>query len=373
MKEIRGVLKLVAELREGETAVLATVVDLQGSGYRLPGARMLITAAGDTIGTVSGGCLEADVLERAKRVLDTGQAEVFTYDTTADENSVFSLNMGCRGLLRILLEPVNNDSDVIAALRKVVRDRRNIEMATVINAGADHDVAVGQRIIVEESALEIVGSRSLLKPVPQLHDDLLTFAGVSAGSETIRYQEGEAMIEFVFESLRPPVLLMVFGAGADAVPLAGLAHDLGWAVRVYDHRPAFVTSERFPKANEATLLDRDEAVEMAADSLTAIVLMNHNYDRDKVMILPALSSKAFYVGALGPKIRTKQILDEHRTGGGTIDESSLARLRAPAGLDIGGDSPETIALSILAEIQSVLKNRGGCPLRDRKAPIYDHK
>lgn len=373
MKEIRDILARVATLIAGEKAVLATVVDLQGSGYRLPGARMLITADRGAFGTVSGGCLEADVLVRAERVLETGRAEVFTYDTTADENSVFSLNMGCRGVIRILLETVNADSEIIAALKKVYVDRRNIEIATLINAGVDSEVEVGQRIIVEESALEIVGSRALLKPVPQLHDDLLTFAGATSRSETIRYQEGEATLEFVFESLRPPVLLLIFGAGADAVPLAGLAHDLGWAVRVYDHRPAFISGERFPNANDTTLLDRDEAVEMAADSLTAIVLMNHNYDRDKAMIPSALSSEAFYIGALGPKLRTKQILDEHQAGGPKFDETSLARLRAPAGLDIGGDSPETIALSILAEIQSVLKNRGGGPLRDREAPIYDHK
>lgn len=373
MKEIRGILERVAELSDGETAVLATVVDLQGSGYRLPGARMLITAGGDAVGTVSGGCLEADVLERAKRVLDAGQAEVFTYDTTADENSVFSLNMGCRGMLRILLEPVNKDSDVITALRKVDQERVSIEMATVISTGIDDDVAVGERIIVEESAIEIIGSRTLLKPVPQLHDDLLTFAGVSAGSETIRYQEGEAMVEFVFESLRPPVLLMVFGAGADAVPLASLAYDLGWTVRICDHRPAFVSRERFPNAEQTKLLDRDADIEMNADEMTAIVLMNHNYDRDKVMLPTALGSNAFYIGALGPRSRTDQILAEHRKDGDPFDEATLARLRSPAGLDIGGDSPETIALSILAEIQSVLKNRGGGPLRDRKGPIYDRK
>src|SRR5688572_23116469 len=110
MKEIREILREVEALGDGEKAVLATVVDLKGSGYRLPGARMLIKANGDATGTVSGGCLEADILERAKRVLQAGKAEVFTYDTTADENSVFSLNMGCRGVLRILLEPVDDGS-----------------------------------------------------------------------------------------------------------------------------------------------------------------------------------------------------------------------------------------------------------------------
>src|SRR5215203_4481865 len=111
MKEIRDILLQIEGLADSELAVLATVVDLQGSGYRRPGARMLIKADGDSFGTVSGGCLEADVMERAKRVLQSGQAEVFVYDTTADEESVFSLNMGCRGVLRILLEPIGKDSE----------------------------------------------------------------------------------------------------------------------------------------------------------------------------------------------------------------------------------------------------------------------
>src|SRR5512140_471062 len=117
MKEIREILERVSKFADGECAVLATVIDVRGSGYRLPGARMLILTSGETFGTVSGGCLEADVLERAKTVLQTGAAEVFTYDTTADETSVFSLNMGCRGVIRILLESVGRESPLVGKLR----------------------------------------------------------------------------------------------------------------------------------------------------------------------------------------------------------------------------------------------------------------
>ena len=114
MKEVREILDRVSQYGDGDIAALATVVDLKGSGYRLPGSRMLIERDGHVIGTVSGGCLEADVMERAKRVIASRQAEVFTYDTTAEEDSVFSLNMGCRGVLRILLEPVGRGSPIIA-------------------------------------------------------------------------------------------------------------------------------------------------------------------------------------------------------------------------------------------------------------------
>ncbi len=356
MKEIRDILLQIEGLARGERAVLATVVDLQGSGYRRPGARMLINANGDSFGTVSGGCLEADVMERAKRVLQSGRAEVFVYDTTADENSVFSLNMGCRGILRILLEPIDNESDIVKALRRARNERVRSTSAVVIG-GDDSSIAVGTRFFNDDS----------LEKFPDAAADMSRIRLSERGYDTVRYETGGSVAELAFETLKPSVQVFILGAGADAVPVADAAHALGWQVRVYDHRPAFLNRERFADADDLIRVDRDAAVELAADELTAIVVMNHNYDRDKGSLESALHSNAFYVGVLGPKKRTQQILDELN------EEFDLSRLRSPAGLDIGGDTPEAIAIAIIAEIQSVLKNRGGGPLRERNAPIYDRK
>ena len=373
MKEISEILRIASGFREGESAVLATVIDVRGSGYRLPGARMLMLADGETFGTVSGGCLEADVLERAKKVLETGRSEVFTYDTTADENSVFSLNMGCRGVMRILIEPVGADAGVIAKLDEVYENRQPMVAAVVVNAGSTR-LAVGERVYLSQvNGKGFDDPCALLGIVSQLRDDLFTFNGSSTFFETIEYEVEEEIIEFAFETMRPPVQLLILGAGADAVPLAAIAHDVGWQVRIYDHRPAFLTKERFPTADELVMLDRDAETSLNADSLTAIVAMNHNYDRDKAMIAAALRSDAFYLGALGPKKRTGQILDELKGRGEQFKPSQMDKMRSPAGLDIGGDSPETIAVSIISEIQSVLKHRGGGPLLAREAPIYDRK
>lgn len=373
MKEIVEILKTVDRFTDGEKAVLATVVDLKGSGYRLPGARMLIKTNGDAVGTVSGGCLEADILERAKRVLETGLAEVFVYDTTADENSVFSLNMGCRGVLRVLLERVDRDSMIVAALRDASERRQRLSAATLIDAGKS-EYAVGSRVIVSDHDLsKQIDPNRLVETFGSLRDDLATFSGSASNYETIRYDTEDTAVEFVFESIRPPVKLIILGAGADAVPLADAARGLGWRVGVCDHRPAFLTAERFPDVDELVEIDRDTIPELDTDNLTAIVLMNHNYDRDKAMLPAALRSDAFYVGALGPKKRTSQMLDELAASGESFSDKCLSRLRSPAGLDIGADTPEAIAMSIVAEIQSVLKHRGGGPLRDRNAPIYDRK
>ncbi len=296
LKEIKEILQSVTALADGEKAILATVIDVRGSGYRLPGARMLVLENGDTFGMVSGGCLEADVLERAKKVLASGNSEVFTYDTTQDENSVFSLNMGCRGVIEILLEPVGKDSTIIAEMRAAYEGRE-----------------------------------------------------VSKHFDT-------------------PIAVMLFGAGADAMPFVRIAADLGWQVTVYDHRPAFLTAERFPDAQNLVLQKTDETPDtVIADDRTAAVIMTHNYARDRFILPALLISDAFYVGALGPKRRTEQLLEEI---GKAFSEEQLSRLYAPVGIDIGGDTPESIALSIIAEIQSVLKNRGGGHLRDRHGSIY---
>lgn len=367
MREIREILKQIDELDVGEKAVLATVVDLKGSGYRLPGARMLIKANGDAFGTVSGGCLEADVLERAKRVLTSGRAEVFTYDTTAEENSVFSLNMGCRGVMRILLEAVDGNSKIITALREVWSTRKPAASAVMLtNPG-------GRIFVTAKSIMTPKDPSGLDAPFWALREDLFTFFGSTSSYETISYDTAEGLSEFVFEMLNPPLKLAILGAGADAIPLADAAWNLGWQVDVYDHRSAFANRERFPNADEVKLTARDVMPEIAADDLTAIVSMNHNYDRDKALLPAALRSPAFYVGALGPKKRTQQILDELKDAGETFEIEQLGRLRSPAGLDIGADTPEAIAISIVAEVQSVRKKRPAGPLRDRTAPIYDRK
>ena len=367
MKEVREILDRVGGYGDGDIAALATVVDLKGSGYRLPGARMLIEPDSHIIGTVSGGCLEADVMERAKRVIESRQAEIFTYDTTAEEDSVFSLNMGCRGVLRVLLEPFGRETPIIAKLNEAYSARRPVASAVLLNDHAGH--RVGDRVFLDET---IVDPSNLLTTIPQLADDLRTFDGSRSATELNSYEIEGDVVQLVFEMLRPPIQLIVFGAGADAVPLADAAHSLGWYTTVYDHRAAYLTHERFKNADTLIGLDRDGPVEIVADDLTAVVTMSHNYERDKLYLAAALDSHAFYVGALGPKKRTQQILHELGAAGHTFSSERLAVLRSPAGLDIGGDSPELIAVSIIAEIQSVLRGREGGPLRDRTAPIYDH-
>ena len=183
----------------------------EGSGYRLPGVRMLILENGDTFGTVSGGCLEL-TCSNAEKVLKSRRAEVFTYDTTADENSVFSLNMGCRGVIRILLERIGPDSELARLIASVTNKREKYSVATYIGGDIKTGLDVGTRLFVGSDGVLSAGAKSCVTAVPGIDDDLLTFHESDGAYETMRYVTGAGETEFAFETLSPPVLVAIFGS-----------------------------------------------------------------------------------------------------------------------------------------------------------------
>lgn len=363
-KELQEIITQYKRLESaGTKTVLATVVDVKGSSYRLPGARMLIGENGEMFGTVSGGCLEADVLERAQRVWQTGAAEVFTYDTTAQEDSVFSLNMGCRGVIRILLE--RPSEHFIGFLSRLFYSHQNGLIATLIETVAENDSKIGRRLLLNTEGLASNDFTTEMQ-AKILPDSLIALR--EKKSKHLTNEDGEFFLEFV----APPVSLIVFGAGFDAVPLYETAKILGWRVTLVDHRIAFANPERFPEADE-TIISRPEnlAEKLKVGENTVAVVMTHNYEHDKNILRFLLNSNARYIGALGPKRRAENILAELRQSGEDFSAAQLKRLYAPIGLDIGADTPETIALSIVAEIKSVLVNRAGGFLRERTGSIYN--
>jgi xanthine dehydrogenase accessory factor len=366
MKEIQEIIKKIESLEPDENAVLATVVDVQGSSYRLPGAKMLILENGETYGTVSGGCLEADVLERAKRVLETGEPQVFTYDTTDDLDSVFSLNMGCRGVIRLLLEPARNNA-LLEFIKRCFDNRESGSITTLVEP-AD-DLTIGSRLLINRNS-EIFHTECNGDIHSALFSDAVNaFRGKESDSNKCpkAYEFGEVFREKII----PPLNCVIFGAGADAVPVAEIGESLGWRISVVDHRPAFANRKRFQTADEIILSRPEDIGKLSVfDENTVAIVMTHNYEHDKQILKFLIPSAAAYVGALGPKRRTSQILQELTAEGIDFSEDQLKKLYAPVGLDIGADTPEAIALSIVAEIQAVLKDRSGGFLRDRKGSIY---
>jgi xanthine dehydrogenase accessory factor len=355
MKEIQEILNKISNFAPDEKAILATVIDVVGSGYRRPGARMLIDENGYSVGTVSGGCLEADVLERAKKVLETGGPIVITYDTTQDENSVFGLSMGCRGIVRILLERTEKDTDFFEFTSATLDQRKTGRIVTVINPNKPN-LSIGSRFYQGE--FNYFGIKPTINEIIELKnlpENVSVVTNLSFG-------------EVFLETIKPPLNLLLFGVGYDALPLVKFAKELGWRITAIDHRAAFANAERLPEADEIIVSgSEDLSDEIFADENSVAVIMTHNYERDRNILRRLLHSKCQYVGALGPKHRALKLLEEI---GEKFTETQLARLHAPIGLDIGADTPEAIALSIVAEINAVLSGRSGGFLRERKGSIY---
>jgi xanthine dehydrogenase accessory factor len=316
----------------GDGGVLATLVTVEGSSYRRPGARMLVTNAGQRIGSISGGCLEEDLIERSARVKASGRPELVVYDTTTENDLVWGVGLGCHGVVRILLEPVAHRPEWALSAAENLRLGKSTELAVVWN-GADTPAGT---FLAER---------------------------ISAG----RSNGGGVFME----SIRPPAALAIFGAGDDAQPLARIAMELGWRVTIADPRPSKPTHARFPGAAGFVLGPAEELVARASPAPGSLaVVMTHHYRHDLPLLRHLLPLPLAYLGLLGPRVRADRLLAEISAGGLAITPAMRSRLHAPVGLDLGADSPEEVALSIIAEMRASLAGRDARPLRERSLPIH---
>jgi xanthine dehydrogenase accessory factor len=341
MNDLQTQLTALSRSRSGlPHPVLATLVAVAGSSYRRPGARLLVTAAGERLGSISGGCLEEDVLARAQRVATTGRPELVTYDTSAENDLVWGVGLGCHGVVQVLLEPIPSPAPAwVATVTANLAARRPTELAVVWqHPTSEPPFALGTYLAAALPA---------------------GFAPVNA--------------EIFRESLRPPPSLLIFGAGDDAQPLAALAGQLGWSVTVADPRAAFATAARFPTADHLVVAPAADLVARLAPEPAALaVVMTHHYVHDVPLLRDLLPLNLSYIGLLGPKKRADRILADLARDGLTLHSSDqLARLHAPVGLDLGAERPAEVALAILAEMQAALTRRDARPLRERTRPIHD--
>ena len=368
MSEIGDVLEAIESLSaKGERMALATIVAVRGSTYRRPGARLLVPEEGAPIGNISGGCLEGDVADMARIVMEDGRARLAGWDLTADDDEVWGLGLGCNGAIEVFIEPADRAAEVAGALRMALEEERPISVVTVLES-ALASVPSGARIVVKPDG-SCEGS---------LGDPVANAAAVDAATELLATQASEIRIlpgnvrAFV-EVLEPPLRLLICGAGHDAIPLVKAAAILGWKPIVVDDRPGFLTRERYPDAAGFVQVDRPEGAAKAAgaDEHTFVTVMTHNFLRDKEYLRSFLDSDVAYIGMLGPGARTQRLLMDLAEDGTTITEADRARIYGPAGLDLGSEGPEEIAGSIIAEIVAVRRGRHGGFLKERPGPIHD--
>jgi len=370
MKTIQAIVELAGAAPSGEVLAMATVMKVRGSSYRRPGARMLVNTAGRSAGMISGGCLENDVREHARAVMATGKRVLVTYDSTAPEDIVFGLGLGCNGIVQVLIEPLTagDETGLLAFLAACVARRQMGRIATIFQSDS---APLGTRVLRWPDGR--VTSTSTGAVTAALVHSLRENAARRNAVRNITLPDATSA-GVLIETVAPPLPLTIFGAGDDAIPLAQMAKLLGWHVTVIDARPAYATPGRFPAADAVHCLRAEELPEsqqVVFPHESMIMIMTHNFTHDRE-VLRVLAPRALrYIGILGPKSRTTRLLDDLAEEGITFTDEALTRLHGPAGLDIGAETPEEIAVSIIGEMQAVLSQRHGGALRDRKAPIHD--
>jgi xanthine dehydrogenase accessory factor len=343
---------------EGETVAVATLVRACGSALRLPGARLGLTRSGKMVGSVSGGCVDNDVFEHALRVLDTGQPVIVQY-RAADQLGL-AVGLSCGGSIEVLIEPFAA-AEAWGALRRAVREGRPAALAIAL---APEPLMGRKRVVFD--------GRSCAGSIATDLDDDITLALqrliVEGGTRILSTPWRAGTASVFLEAFPAPQRLLIVGGTHTAIPLCRMAKVLGFRVIVIDARRTYITAQRFPDADELLEARPDEALAAACFDSTSVVILTHDPKFDLPALASALRSGARYIGILGSKKTHERRKAELRGQGFT--EADLARVRAPIGLDLGGRSPEEVALAILAEVLAVRYGRDGRALAEHAATIH---
>ena len=386
MNETLSILQLYQKHRShSEPLVLATILRIQGSSYRQPGARMLIDASGEIAGSVSGGCLERDLIQHARFAGCTqSRFKVIRYDTTDDGEefeSLRSVSLGCQGIVDIGLEFIAPGAThpFLELLRESVEQGRGGRAATIISVeenseqkSCEKESIAGRVFILSAGNLSCTLENPPLEDpelVRRITQDLTTLQSTEVKS----YETPAGNFDVLLERIRPPKRWIIFGAGHDSVPLAETAQAIGWHVTVVDCRSSYSMPQRFfTKVAELIRCEPSEiSSKLSLTPDTLCVLATHNYYHDKEILGQLLRSPVAYIGILGPKKKSRSLLDDFRKEGVEWNEVVLSKIYSPVGIDSGAESPQEIALSIITEAMTIAKGRTAGFLKDREGPIHD--
>ncbi|QLG60334.1 XdhC family protein [Halorarum salinum] len=349
-----------------ETIVLATIVNVEGSAYRRPGAKMLISADNESLGAVTAGCLEEPVVDLASTVREEERPQVETFDLMDDE---WGLGLGCNGIIDILLEPVDASIEpVLAALH----DRRPVTVVTAVRSD-NPAVSIGARTVISTNG-DVSNSHDRSQLPKSVVDAVKTTAETiqNSGKATIcDISTSGGDVQVFIDSIEPSPRLLLFGNQNDVHPVSRFGRQVGFEVIVASARGSRSSSSDFPCAHEVYATHPTDIHELT-DERTYVVLMSHNLLDDQL----ALESLQFapdvpYIGLMGPQERFEQICDKLAKDGTAFTADQLERVSTPVGLDLGGGEPMQIALSIVSEVLAIHNERTGGRLKDKKGPIHD--
>jgi xanthine/CO dehydrogenase XdhC/CoxF family maturation factor len=374
MKEIKAILKAYDRAVENkEQTALATVVKVDGSSYRQPGARMLVTENGELTGAVSGGCLEGDALKKAQMVIFQQKAMLVTYDTTDEDDAKFGVGLGCNGIIHILIEPILETvkNNPIELLKACLKNRAYKVLVTLFDGKNKRTGQPGTITLNQEEDL------SSNKTFDDLSSNIREFVlkeskkVLATHISVIIPINDLGMFAFV-ESIAPAIKLNILGAGNDVIPLVKLATVMGWEITIADGRSELVNKNRFPEADELLSGKAEEiAGLLKQDKRTAVLLMTHNFNYDLSILKGLFPYKLPYLGVLGPKKKLKKLKEQLINSGVILGKKDEDVIFGPMGLDIGAESPEEIALSIIAEIKAVIAGSKVDHLKLKEGPIHN--
>jgi len=333
-----------------DALVLGTVVATEGSTYRKPGAMMLIATDNSYCGLISGGCLESDLAMHAKHVFADGGTREVCYDMSDGDDFAFGLGLGCDGVIHLMLQRLEGNAGFgFLEVLDRARELKSNGLLSLVTNSANPTFAAGDFVLDCENGFsagksELVhGQQSLQSVSPQ--DMSRRYWQDSVDTEA-------GSVDILTIPIKPPPEVLVCGAGMDAVPVTRLAVEMGWSCTVVDHRPGFARADRFPDSCKIIVLQPGELAEkVCLNRVDAAILMTHHLGHDRAYLSQVIEADVDYIGLLGPRTRRDRLLGEI----GADD----ANVHGPAGLDIGAEMPESIALAIVAEVHAFLNRRDG--------------
>jgi xanthine dehydrogenase accessory factor len=371
MNELRDIVRSYHQAKlENKRTALATVVHIEGSSYRQPGARMLITEDGLLTGAISGGCLEGDALRKALLVIANNIPVVVTYDTSDEDDARMGIGLGCNGIIQILIEPVNPEDpgNPIHLIEELFKHRKPAVLVTIFSLDDRKSTNSGTRYLLHGQENEKTNIKD--------QDHLATLRRSAAlvltqKDSSIQHRLLTDKFDVLFSLVHPPLSVVIVGAGNDVIPLAAICHTMGWETTIADGRTNYATASRFPLATKLLLAKPSRLLsEIETDERTIFLLMTHNYNYDLDLLTHLLDKPTPYVGVLGPRKKTLRMLDDILSTGRVLTDAELNKIYGPTGLDTGAENAEEIALSICAEINAVINGRNGTNLRAKKEPIH---
>lgn len=361
MKEIQAIIRAYHQIDLAQTrAALATVVRVEGSSYRRTGARMLILENGTYLGGISGGCLEGDALRRAQKAIASEKASIVTYDTSKDDEQQIGVGLGCNGIIDVLFTPlkkIQNTDNQIDILEKIV-ETRDFKALITISRSKDF---LGETLLYENDEQFLTFFQEKKHKQDVLNDVKNTLANQQ--SVVTNYDNFSVFIELI----TPTPHVIIHGGNYDIYPMSRILRELGWNVTVVMN-VAKADKTLFQIGTKLLHPKGDNFFNI--DAHTALILMAHDYKTDFENFQKALITNALYIGLLGPKKRTQKMYDALIADEKPVSEEDKSRIFSPAGLDIGAQTPEEIAVSIAAEIKAVFAKRNGGFLKHREGTIY---